>query len=374
MLGIVTIGAGGGSIGWVDEGGLLRMGPSSAGSDPGPACYGRGGKLPACTDADLVLGYLDPEYFAGGRIRLLRDESLRAIEAKVANPLGLDVEEAAAGMARVIDSNMAQGVREVTVKRGFDPREFPMVVAGGAGPLHACAIARELEMPLLLVPRDSSIFCAAGMLMTDLQHDFVRSFVSRFSDLSWPELHALAERMVEQGRDLLAGERVSEDRMAFQLFLDCRYAKQYHEVSFPASRDDLREGRVSEIARAFHAEHNRMYGYSLEDSDTPIELINVRLRALGRTDKPARVEEARGGEDPSETLKGERRAYVPEAGRFEKVPIYDGHRLRHGHRIAGPALVEQVNTTLFLSRDFDCVTDRCGSFAVYPKAANAGER
>jgi N-methylhydantoinase A len=212
------------------------------------------------------------------------------------------------------------------------------------------------------------------MLMTDLQHDFVRSFVSRFSDLSWPELHALAERMVEQGRALLAEERVSEDRMAFQLFLDCRYAKQYHEVSFPASRDDLREGRVSEIARAFHAEHNRMYGYSLEDSDTPIELINVRLRALGRTDKPARVEEARGGEDPSETLKGERRAYVPEAGRFEKVPIYDGHRLRHGHRIAGPALVEQVNTTLFLSRDFDCVTDRCGSFAVYPKAANAGER
>jgi N-methylhydantoinase A len=374
MLGIVTIGAGGGSIGWVDEGGLLRMGPSSAGSDPGPACYGRGGKLPACTDADLVLGYLDPDYFAGGRIRLLRDESLRAIEAKVAKPLGLDVEEAAAGMARVIDSNMAQGVREVTVKRGFDPREFPMVVAGGAGPLHACAIARELEMPLLLVPRDSSIFCAAGMLMTDLQHDFVRSFVSRFSDLSWPELHALAERMVEQGRALLAEERVSEDRMAFQLFLDCRYAKQYHEVSFPASRDDLREGRVSEIARAFHAEHNRMYGYSLEDSDTPIELINVRLRALGRTDKPARVEEARGGEDPSETLKGERRAYVPEAGRFEKVPIYDGHRLRHGHRIAGPALVEQVNTTLFLSRDFDCVTDRCGSFAVYPKAANAGER
>jgi N-methylhydantoinase A len=226
-------------------------------------------------------------------------------------------------------------------------------------------------MPFLLVPRDSSIFCAAGMLMSDLQHDFVRSFVSRFSDLDGASLHALAEEMVQEGRTLLREERIGEDRTAFQLFLDCRYAKQYHEVTFPVSREDVREGRLSEIARAFHAEHNRMYGYSLEDAGTPVELINVRLRAIGRTEKPSRVEEARGGEDPSEALKGERRAYVPESGDFEVVPVYDGHRTRHGHRILGPALVEQVNTTLFLSRDFDCVLDRYGSFAVYPKGISA---
>jgi len=371
MLGIVTIGAGGGSIGFVDEGGLLRMGPKSAGSDPGPACYGKGGTLPTCTDADLVLGYLDPHFFAGGRIPLEKDASFKAIEAEVARPLGLSVEEAAAGMVRVINTNMAQGVREVTVKRGYDPREFPMVVAGGAGPLHACRIAQELEIPVLLVPRESSIFCAAGMLMSDLQHDFVRSFVSVLGELEWSALDKVVTEMVEEGQRLLTEEKIPHDRMTFHILLDCRYVKQYHEVSFPVSREDVRKGRLADIARAFHAEHNRMYGYSLEDAGTPIELINVRVRAIGVTEKPARLEEARGGEDPSGALKGERRIYVPEEGAFEMAPVYDGHRTRHGHRIVGPALVEQVNTTLFLSRDFDCVCDRYGSFAVYQKGMEA---
>ncbi|MHC4860045.1 MAG: hydantoinase/oxoprolinase family protein, partial [Planctomycetota bacterium] len=193
MLDIVTIGAGGGSIGWLDEGGLLRVGPKSAGADPGPACYGRGGTEPTVTDADLVLGRLDPGFFAGGRLPLQVDAARRAIEKRIAGPMGLDVTEAAAGIARVVDSNMAAGVREVTIRRGFDPREFPMVVAGGAGPNHACAIALELELPLFLVPRESSIFCAAGMLMTDLKHDVVKSLVVRLADLSAEDLAAHAE-------------------------------------------------------------------------------------------------------------------------------------------------------------------------------------
>jgi N-methylhydantoinase A len=167
MLDITTIGAGGGSIGWIDAGGLLRMGPQSAGAMPGPASYGRGGALPTCTDADVVLGYLPPDEFAGGRIRLDVAAARAAIEREVARPLGMTVEQAAVGMARVIDANMASGVRAVSVRRGFDPREFPLVVAGGAGPQHCAAICAELEMPLFLVPRESSVFCAAGMLMSD---------------------------------------------------------------------------------------------------------------------------------------------------------------------------------------------------------------
>jgi len=161
MLGIVTIGAGGGSIGWIDEGGLLRMGPQSAGSKPGPACYDRGGQLPTCTDADLILGYLDKDFFAGGKIPLNYEKAVKAVKEKIAEPLEMDVVEAAAGMYQVINVNMASGVREVSVKRGHDPREFPLVAAGGAGPVHACLIARELEIPVIIVPRESSIFCHA---------------------------------------------------------------------------------------------------------------------------------------------------------------------------------------------------------------------
>ena len=178
MLDIHTIGAGGGSIGWIDPGGLLRMGPQSAGADPGPACYMKGGTLPAGTDANLVLGYLDPAYFAGGRMPLSLDAAREAIATHIAQPMGLSVEEAAAGMFRVVCNNMAQGVREVTIKRGYDPREFPFIAAGGAGPIHSCQICNELEIPLQIVPRESSALCAMGMLLSDLQHDFVRTFVA----------------------------------------------------------------------------------------------------------------------------------------------------------------------------------------------------
>ncbi len=367
MLDINTIGAGGGSIGWIDEGGLLRMGPESAGADPGPACYGRGGARPACTDADLVLGYLDPDFFAGGKIKLDAGAARRAIEEHVAGPMGLDAEGAAAGMYRVINTNMAQGVREITIKRGFDPREFPMVVAGGAGPLHACMIAHELEIPMFIVPRESSIFCAAGMLMSDLKHDFVRTFVSRLGDIDWPALNRLYDDMIAEGERLLAEERIPEAERSFAASFDCRYTKQYHEVSFPVALDAIRGAQAQAIEAAFHAEHDRMYGYSLEDEGAPVEVINLRLQAVGHTEKPRYREEAYAGEDPSAAVKGERSLYVPEEASFRPVPIYDGHLTRFGHRIAGPALIEQVNTAILLSASYDCVCDRYGSFAVHGK-------
>ncbi len=367
MLGIVTIGAGGGSIGWIDEGGLLRLGPQSAGADPGPACYGKGGAQPTCTDADLVLGYLDPEFFAGGKLKLDHEAARKAIEEHVAKPLSLSVEEAAAGMYRVINSNMAQGVREITIKRGHDPREFPMVVAGGAGPLHACMIAQELEIPTFIVPGESSIFCAAGMLMSDLQHDFVKSFVSVLEKIHWGELNELVTAMTNEGERLLIEEKIKSERMRFYLSLDCRYVKQYHEVSIPISVEVIRSADIAEIKSVFHEEHNRMYGYSLEEEGTSVELINVRLQAVGLTEKPRHIEQPRQEQDPAGTLKGERSVYIPEDGGFRTVPVYDGHRTRHGHRLTGPALVEQVNTTLFVSASFDCICDKYGSFFAFQK-------
>jgi N-methylhydantoinase A len=367
MLDIVTIGAGGGSIGWIDEGGLLRMGPASAGADPGPACYARGGTLPTCTDADLVLGYLDPDYFAGGRIRLDREAAVAAIEEHVAGALDLSAEDAAAGMYQVINTNMAQGVREISIKRGIDPREFPLVAAGGAGPLHACMICDELEIPVFIVPRESSIFCAAGMLASDLQHDFVTSFVSTLEAIDWEKLNAAIAAMIERGAGLLAAEGIPEPQRRFTLKLDCRYVKQYHEVSFPVAMEAVRDGDADAIAAAFHVDHKQMYGYSLEDDGAPIELINVRLRAVGLTDKPAFAREPRTTADASAALKGHRAIYVPQERASRRVPVYDGHRTSHGNHIPGPALIEQVNTTLLLTASNDCICDEHGSFVAYRK-------
>jgi N-methylhydantoinase A len=367
MLGIHTIGAGGGSIGWIDEGGLLRMGPQSAGADPGPASYRKGGTLPCTTDANLVLGYLDPDYFAGGKMPLDAAAARAAIEQRIAAPLGLTVEEAAAGMYRVACHNMAQGIREVTIKRGFDPREFPLVVAGGAGPLHSCLICDELEIPLQVVPRASSILCAVGMLMSDLKHDLVRTYVARLAAPDWARLEALLAELRAEGAALLAEERIPEARRAFHVKFDCRYLKQYHEVSFVVPEAALAARDVDAIASAFHAEHNRLYGYALAEQGVPVEIINVRLQALGTVDKPAFAAEPHAGADAAGALKGERPVYQFEDGAFRPVPVYDGHALRHGNRIIGPALVEEETTAVVISAGFDAVCDPLGSLVLYRK-------
>ncbi len=367
MLGIHTIGAGGGSIGWIDDGGLLRMGPQSAGADPGPASYRKGGELPTCTDANLVLGYLNPDFFAGGKMELDMDAARHAIEEHIAKPLNMNIEEAAAGMYRVSCNNMAQGVREITIKRGFDPREFPLVVAGGAGPLHSCSICEELEIPFQIVPRESSILCAVGMLMANMQHDFVRTFVTHLEHIDWHELDALTAGMTQDGKRLLEEEQIPEERQDYRIKLDCRYLKQYHEVSFVVPQAALEARDMNSIADIFHDEHNRLYGYSLKDQAAPIEIINVRVQALGVTEKPVFRKEPFAGMDPSNALKGERPAYIPTEKSFLTVPVYDGHKMRYGNQVAGPAIIEQVTTAIFVDESFDCLVDEFGSFALYKK-------
>ncbi|MDP6385907.1 MAG: hydantoinase/oxoprolinase family protein, partial [Planctomycetota bacterium] len=367
MLAITTIGAGGGSVGWIDEGGLLRMGPESAGADPGPACYGRGGSRPACTDANVVLGYLDPTSFAGGEMPLDAEAARSAVQAHVGDALGVDAEQAAAGMYRVINTNMAHGVREITVKRGLDPREFPMVVAGGAGALHACMIALELDMPRLLIPPTASVLCAAGMLRCDLQHDFLRSYVCRFSDLNGAHLQGLVAEMIAEGDALLEAEGIEQEARTHGVLLDLRYLKQYHEVTVPIDRSDLESGDLEAMAAAFHGEHNRLYGYDLAREGTELELINLRVRSMGSTEKPDLPTEALCDADPSAASRGTRRAFVPEADEFADVPVYDGHELRAGNQIAGPALVDRVDTTLFISASFEARMDEFRSLVLTRK-------
>ena len=368
MLNIVTIGAGGGSIGWIDEGGLLRMGPQSAGAKPGPACYDLGGEWPTCTDADLLLGYLDKEYFAGGKLPLSEEKAINAIKTHIADKLGMDVIEAAAGMYHVINVNMAAGVREVSVKRGEDPREFPLVVAGGAGPNHACMIALELEIPIMIVPKESSIFCAAGMLMSDLRHNFVRTHVSPLEKLNPKKLRHLFEEMEKEGIDLLKSEHIPKNRIQFSYSIDMRYTKQYHEVNVVVTQEEVHRGKLQAIAKKFHPEHNRLYGYSLEELGTPIEVINLRLTCTGLTDKPKFRKIKYAGPNPSFAFKKKRRVYLPSKKRFHPVPVFDGDRLRYGNKIEGPAVIEQVNTTTFVSPEFAVLCDAYGSFTMYLKS------
>ncbi len=361
MLDITTIGAGGGSVGWIDAGGLLRMGPESAGADPGPACYGRGGERPTCTDADLVLGYLDPGFFAGGAMELSLERAKAAIEAHVATPLGLSVEDAAAGMYRVINANMAHGVREVTVRRGLDPREFPMVIAGGAGSLHACMIALELEIPTVVVPEVASILCASGMLMTDLSHDHVRSLVGPLATIDRGRLLELVDEMSRAGDAQLDAEGVPTEQRVQDVSLDLRYLKQYHEVIVKVTREELEAQHWAPLMQRFHDAHDALYGYHLSEEGTGLELINVRVRSVGRVDKPELPTIEAGDGDATHALKGERRAYVPEATSFAMLPVYDGHRLRAGDHIAGPALIERRNTTIFISASYRGRVDEHGT-------------
>jgi N-methylhydantoinase A len=262
---------------------------------------------------------------------------------------------------------MAQGVREVTIKRGFDPREFPLIPGGGAGPIHGCLICSELEIPLQIVPREASVLCAFGMLMCELRHDYVRTFVARLEGVDWSHLELLVETMSAEGARALADERIPAARRRVELRLDCRYVKQYHEVSVPVALDVIVQHDSGEVARAFHAEHLRLYGYSLEAEGSPVEIINVRLQAIGATDRPTYRSEAGGGADAAVALKGKRSVYVAERDAFAQVPVYDGHRMHCGHRIAGPALIEQQTTAIVVSDGYDCLVDPLGSFVLYAK-------
>jgi N-methylhydantoinase A len=319
MLDIVTIGAGGGSIGWIDPGGLLRMGPQSAGADPGPACYGRGGELPACTDADWLLGYLDPERFAGGALRLDALRAKSAVEKHVARPLGLSVDEAAAGMYRVINTNMAHGVRQITVQRG-SITAISMVVAGRA--LHAGMIALGSESPRSWFRRSPHLVrrrhVALGL------HDFVRSFVGPLAALDccgarWPKCSA---------RRGGAGAKVCRRPRGTRADARPPVLEAVPRGDGARAPEALDAADLERIGELFHAEHDRLYGYQLAAEKTPLELINLRVRSIGRVDKPPLPKLRRGGPD----AEARRARHTPRirarAQSFREIAVYDGHAAR----------------------------------------------
>ena len=339
-LDIVSIGAGGGSIARVDEGGILQVGPESAGADPGPACYGRGGVHATVTDADLLLGYLDADRFAGGRMRLDRAAAERAV-GRIARALRCDLAHAAAGIQRVIDTKMAEGVRLVSIRRGVDPRGFALLAFGGAAGLHVSAVARQLGMSRIVVPRLASVLSAFGMLASDLRVELARSHVAEAHALDASELRALFAELEREGRARLAGAGF-DGPVRIHRTADMRYGEQIFEIPvdldpIPWDAPDLLE----RIAAAFHRRHEELYTYALPDR-APV-LVNVRVAVVGELDAPP--EEPARPAGPPVPPRGRRSIHLDD---WCEAPVFDFEALAPGQTIDGPALVESTTTTVLL--------------------------
>jgi len=354
MIDIKTLGAGGGSIAWVDPGGALQVGPESAGADPGPACYGLGGKEPTVTDANLVLGYLNPDYFAGGEMQLHRNLSVEAITKRVAEPMGIGLEEAAEGIFRVVNATMIRGIRLVSVEKGYDPREFTLVCFGGAGPVHAVKLAQELNMRRILVPEGPGVNCALGLLMADFRHDYSRTFLHVMSRLDPPRLTGAFQEMEGRAMAQMISEGLGREAVVFHRSADLRYLGQGYELELPFPTGRYDEHHLRTLAEEFGRLHRGNYGYDMNPES--VEIVNLRLVAIGLLDKPEIKSEEGGQTDPDCAKKGLRRVYM--AGRLLDVPVYERGQLRCGMKIPSPAIIEQIDSTTVIFTGYHTAVDR----------------
>ena len=351
MMDIFEVGTGGGSIAAVDASGALRVGPQSAGAEPGPACYGRGGTLPTVTDANLLLGRLGADRFLGGEMRLDAASAERALRGHVARPLGIDVTHAAEGILRIASTAMSYAVKAVSTERGLDAAAFALIAYGGAGPLHASAIAREIGMSRVIVPRAPGHFCAFGMLFADLRYDLVRTWFTRLADVSFDEIEQVYAALIEEGRQSLASSGVAPGRVAVSRSADMRYVGQEHPVTVALPPEVFRRRRREALKRRFDEEHLQRYGTCAPEE--PAEIVSLRAAVTGAMKKPPLERIARGGRlPPPSSRRGKRRAYFAEVGKAVLTPEYGRDELRAGNRIDGPALVEEhASTTVLLPGD-----------------------
>ena len=373
MVDIDTIGAGGGSIAYVDAGGVFRVGPQSAGADPGPACYGRGGDQPTSTDAQLLLGRLRPDRGLLGGDMSLDVELATAAMQRVSDRLGVPVEEAALGALQVQKFSMAQAIEVNSVRRGYDPREFTLVAAGGAGPLFACDIAVELEIPRVLVPPHPGITSATGLLATDLQHEFVATERHFLRSLDRDRLGARLDELAAQAVAQLERDGVPEDRRLVRRLADCRYVGQGYEVRFDIPAGELDDGWADRLADAFHAAHEREYGHRF---DAEVEIVNVRALGIGLIPELQWAELEAGDGDPARAKTVEREVVFDVEGRAERraTPFYDRALLRAGDRVEGPAIVEQYDSTTVIPPGFVAEIDRSGNIVIDCSGAQRAEQ
>jgi N-methylhydantoinase A len=340
---LIEIGAGGGSVARVDRMGLLKVGPDSAGADPGPACYGAGGQEPTVTDADLLLGYLDADFFLGGRMRLDVEAARRAIETRVAQPMGLGLTEAAWGIHRVVNENMAAAARVHGIERGKDLRGYPLFAFGGAGPVHAWQVGRILRVPRVLVPYGAGALSAYGLLAAPLAFDFVRTAPQRLTAADWELINRLFQEMEAEGRRILRGADVPDAEVSVRRSAEMRYFGQGHEVDVEIPTGILTEASLGSITASFETAYRLLY--SRTPMGVPLEALNWRAVISGPSPALTITSGLETGAATAPTAKKHRAAYFPEPGGYVETPVYDRYRLDPGVRFVGPVIVEEREST-----------------------------
>ena len=342
MLDIHTVGAGGGSIAFIDSGGLLKVGPRSAGADPGPVCYGRGNDEATVTDANVVLGTLNPSFLLGGRMPVRRDLAVAAID-RLASALGMERMATAAGIISVVTANMARAIRVISVQRGYDPRDYALMAFGGAGPLHAARLARELDISRILVPRNPGILCAMGLLLTDLRADFAVTRLSLLAPSALPGVRDSFSELDAMAAEWFAAEGIPAPDRRTARTVDMRYAGQNYELPIVLPDGEIGPDTLLALADCFADAHRRMYGFIAEED--PVQLVTFRVEASGVVPKATFEAQPDAGPDASGAIIGSREAWMVETVGFVACPVYDRNRLRAGNRFAGPAIVEQMDAT-----------------------------
>jgi N-methylhydantoinase A len=369
MIQVETLGAGGGSIGWIDSMGLMQMGPQSAGSEPGPACYDQGGEKPTTTDANLVLGYLNPDGLVGGRLPLNVEKARRAIRSHLADPLGISVEKAAYGMFTIVNNNMVNAIRRVSVERGYDPRDFVLNCAGGATAAHITALAREMGIRKVLISKLASGLCAFGQILSDVKYNYMAPVAARLEGAdSAARLNRLFGELEGRGRDDLMADGFTEERISVRRSLDMRYVGQVHECTVDIEAFDITEAALERLKAAFHARHEELYTYS--EPHTAVEVVNVESAITGAVDKPARMASA-PGKGAHSALKGMREMIFNADGLAQDTPVYDGALLGAGDRITGPAVIQEVTTTIVIEPGWMAELDASAVYVLTMASADA---
>lgn len=362
MIDIVTLGAGGGSIARIDEGGALKVGPESAGATPGPACYMRGGVDPCVTDANIVLGKLNSRRILGGRMEVDRELAEKAIKANICEKSGLSLPEAAAGIIRVVNSNMMRAIRIVSVERGYDARDFALMAFGGAGPLHACEVAKELGIREVLIPPNPGTLCSLGLLMADTKFDLSRSRIMLAEAGNMAAVNQVFEEMLEEGRILLDKEKIPENQRTFTASVDARYERQNYEINIPLLSWKMTEEGLDLALERFHEAHEKNFGYC--NANFKVQLVNFRLSAVGEIGKPELVCKTLREDACLPTPQEVRLTLFTGEEAYMKTPVYDRDGFVPGLRAAGPMVIEQMDCTTVIPPGWDVTADGYGNLHI----------
>lgn len=356
FININTVGAGGGSIAWLNEVDALRVGPRSAGANPGPVCYGLGGEEPTVTDADLILGILNPENFAGGELELDVDAARNSIEDYIAEPLDMTVEDAAVAIRNVIDSKMASAIRVVSVKEGYDPREFALMGFGGAGPMHACNVANELNINKVIFPNNPGLLSAIGLLVSDISHEYVQSLVKRVPEIDYEETNEVIDDLIKKGKRELTSEDIESSNQDFSVSFDMMYTNQAHYLNISLGGTELTEQNFKELVNKFEDRHESQYSFT--DERKEIELVNTRVTAKGDSKNPD-IEQLTNIPDTTieEAKRGSREIIIDTETSID-VPYYDWSKVSPSQSFPGPAIIEQENSTIWIPSAFNVNIDK----------------